>query len=101
MIIKLQIQYTLILLNNIQEFKIAKASNVGNVYILDNAVVYDKPIKPKKAMILALGSLLGSMLGTLIVFLRKALDRKVTNPEAIEEAIRITCLRYHTLIKRR
>ncbi len=72
------------LLNNIQEFKIAKASSVGNVYIIDAAVVHDKPVKPKKAMILALGGLLGMMLGTLIVFIRKALHQAVNNPEKLE-----------------
>jgi len=73
------------LVNNIQEFKIAKASSVGNVYIIDKAVVHDKPVKPKKAMILALGALLGAMLGTLLVFLRKALHHTVNNPEKLEE----------------
>ena len=77
------------LLNNIQEFKIAKASSVGNVYIIDSAVVHDKPVKPKKALILALGGLLGVMLGVLIVFLRKALHQKVNNPEKLEEATNI------------
>jgi len=77
------------LLNKIQEFKIAKASSVGNVYIIDNAVVHSKPIKPKKAMILALGGLLGAMLGVLIVFLRKALHHFVNNPEKLEEATNI------------
>jgi len=61
------------LVNNIQEFKIAKASTVGNVYIIDSAVVY-----------LALGALLGGMLGTLLVFLRKALHQTVSNPEKLE-----------------
>ncbi len=77
------------LLNNIQEFKIAKASSVGNVYIVDSAVVYDKPVKPKKAMILALGALLGTMLGILLVFLKKALHHTVSNPETLEETIGI------------
>jgi len=72
------------LLNNIQELKIAKASSLGNVYILDSAVVHDKPIKPKKAMILALGGLLGAMLGMLVVFLRKALHHTINNPEKLE-----------------
>jgi len=75
------------LLNNIQEFKIAKASSVGNVYIVDSAVVYDKPVKPKKALIMALGALLGGMLGILTVFLRKALHRTVDNPEKLEQTI--------------
>ena len=77
------------LLNNIQEFKIAKASSVGNVYIIDTAVVHDKPIKPKKAMILALGGLLGIMLGMLIVFIRKALHQAVNNPDRLEAATSI------------
>jgi tyrosine-protein kinase Etk/Wzc len=73
------------LLNNIQEFKIAKASKVGNVYIVDKAVVYDKAIKPKKSLILALGALLGLMLGVFVVFLRKALHQTVDNPELLEQ----------------
>ena len=72
------------LLNNIQEFKIAKASKVGNVYIVDKAVVYDKVVKPKRSLILALGGLLGLMLGVLIVFLRKALHQTVNSPEELE-----------------
>jgi len=77
------------LLNNIQEFKIAKASSVGNAYIIDTAVVYDKPVKPKKPMILALGGLLGMMLGILIVFIRKALHQAVNNPEKLESTTSI------------
>ncbi|MEB8430950.1 polysaccharide biosynthesis tyrosine autokinase [Cocleimonas sp. KMM 6892] len=75
------------LLNKIQEFKIAKASNVGNVYILDTAAVNETPVKPKKTMIMALGLLLGFFVGILIVFLKKALYHKVNNPEKIEEQI--------------
>jgi len=73
------------LLNQIQGFEIAKASSVGNVYIIDTAVVHDKPVKPKKGLILALGALLGAMLGVLTVFLRKALHQTVNNPEKLEE----------------
>lgn len=73
------------LLNKIQEFNISKASSVGNVYIVDTAVVYDVPVKPKKTLILALGGLLGLMFGTVLVFLKKALHQTVHNPEKIEE----------------
>ena len=74
------------LLNNIQEFEIAKASSVGNVYIIDPAVAHDHPVKPQKTRILAIGGLLGALLGTLIVFIRKAFHRTVHNPEKLEEA---------------
>ncbi|WP_237468700.1 GNVR domain-containing protein [Vibrio stylophorae] len=45
-----------------QELNIIKAGTVGNVRILDNAESYAKPVKPKKALIVILATLLGSML---------------------------------------
>ena len=77
------------LLNKIQEFKIAKASTVGNVYIIDAAVVHDLPIKPKKTLILIVGGLLGMVMGVLMVVLREAFHRTVNNPEKLEEALGI------------
>ena len=73
------------LLNRIQEFKIAKASTVGNAYIVDVADIDDSYIKPNRKLILALGALLGAMLGVIMIFLRKALHIKVVNPEKLEE----------------
>ena len=72
------------LVNNIQEFKIAKASTVGNAYIIDAAVAYGKPVKPKKPLILALGALLGAMLGALVVFIRKVFHQTIDDPEKLE-----------------
>ncbi len=77
------------MLNKIQEFKIAKASTVGNVYIIDPAAASDSPIKPKKRLILAIGALLGFMIAVILVFLRKALQHSVTNPDLLEEAFDI------------
>jgi len=71
-------------LNNIQEFKIAKASSVGNVYIVDSAVTHDKAIKPKKPLIIAIGTLLGGIFGVGLVFLRKMLRNTVDDPEILE-----------------
>ncbi|MEE9444425.1 MAG: polysaccharide biosynthesis tyrosine autokinase [Cocleimonas sp.] len=71
-------------LNNIQEFKIAKASSVGNVYIVDSAVTHDKAIKPKKSLIIAIGTLLGGIFGVGLVFLRKMLRNTVEDPEVLE-----------------
>ena len=90
-ILKLESDYTVSnsiyidLLNKIQEFKIAKASTVGNAYVVDVADIDEDFIKPKKSMILALGALFGSMLGLLTVFLRKALHHFVDDPEKLEK----------------
>jgi len=73
------------ILNNIQEFKIAEASTLGNVYIIDTAIVYNSPVKPKKNLIIVAGTILGMIFGISLVFLRKMLHRTVDNPEILEE----------------
>ncbi|MCL1123888.1 polysaccharide biosynthesis tyrosine autokinase [Shewanella surugensis] len=73
------------LLNKIQELNIVKASTVGNVRILDKAEAYTRAIKPKKALVLMLATLLGAMLGIGLTLLRAALHRGVESPEQIEQ----------------
>lgn len=77
------------LFNKIQEFKIAKASTVGNVYIIDPAEAIEKPISPKKGLIFALGILMGTLLGLMIVVLRKAFRQTIDNPEVLEKELGI------------
>ncbi|MDB2384408.1 polysaccharide biosynthesis tyrosine autokinase [Endozoicomonas sp.] len=72
------------LLNKAQELKVVKASAVGNVRILDHALSALEPIKPKKALIAVLATLLGAMLGAGLVFLRDMLNQGVKTPEEIE-----------------
>ena len=72
------------LLNKVQELNIVKASTVGNVRILDTAQVYTNAVKPKKALIVVLATLLGGMLSVAIAFLRAALHRGVESPDEIE-----------------
>jgi tyrosine-protein kinase Etk/Wzc len=72
------------LLNKVQELSVLKAGTVGNVRILDNAQSYARPIKPKKALIVIIATLLGGMLAVAFVLLREALHKGVENPEEIE-----------------
>ncbi|SEK40168.1 polysaccharide biosynthesis tyrosine autokinase [Halomonas daqiaonensis] len=71
--------------NKIQEMKIAKASTVGNVRILDPAVVQPAPVEPKKPLIVVLATLLGGMLSVGIVLVRGMLRRGVESPDQIED----------------
>ncbi|WP_022964346.1 polysaccharide biosynthesis tyrosine autokinase [Halopseudomonas pelagia] len=74
------------MLNTSQELDITRAGTVGNVRIIDNAVVdTSAPVKPKKALIVVLATLLGGMLGVAIALLRHALNRGIENPELIEQ----------------
>ncbi|WP_163922347.1 polysaccharide biosynthesis tyrosine autokinase [Photobacterium sp. Alg240-V54] len=73
------------LLNKVQELNIVKASTVGNVRILDNAQSYSQAVKPKKALIVVLATLLGGMLSVAVAFLLAALRKGIENPDQIEQ----------------
>jgi tyrosine-protein kinase Etk/Wzc len=76
--------YTLVL-NKSQEQDIIRAGNIGNVRIIDNADVnIEQPVKPMRALIVAIAMLLGAVLAVAIIFLRQAFYRGVENPEVIE-----------------
>ena len=73
------------LLNRQQELNITKSSAIGNVRIIDEAVTELKPIKPKKMLIVVLGTLLGGFLSTGGVLLRAALAQGIESPDQLEE----------------
>ncbi|MBA0205331.1 tyrosine-protein kinase Wzc [Pectobacterium aroidearum] len=73
------------LLNKQQELSINKASTVGNVRIVDNAVIQPKPVKPKKALIVLLTIILGGITSTTFVILKTLLHKGIESPEQLEE----------------
>jgi tyrosine-protein kinase Etk/Wzc len=72
------------LLNKSQELRVVKSGTVGNVRILDSAIVPVEPVSPKKPQTLALSLVLGLALGVGLAFVKRALTRGVEDPEAIE-----------------
>ncbi len=70
--------------NKIQEMKIARASTVGNVRILDEAMVQPQPVEPKKPLIVVLATLLGGMLSVGGVLVYGMLRRGVEAPKQLE-----------------
>jgi len=76
--------YTL-LLSKTQELDIVRAGTVGNVRIIDHAEVnISKPVKPKKALIVVMATMLGGMLAVAIVLVQKAIHKGVEDPNEIE-----------------
>ncbi len=74
------------LLNKSQELDIVRAGAVGNVRLIDTADVdLTSPIKPKKALIVLIATLLGAFVGVALVLLRKSLSRGLEGPEGIEQ----------------
>lgn len=72
------------LLNNMQQLKLVKAGKVGNVRLIDGAAVPEEPVKPKKALVVALAAIVGAALGVMIAFVRNALYGGITDPQDIE-----------------
>ncbi|RKS28660.1 tyrosine-protein kinase Etk/Wzc [Pseudomonas sp. WPR_5_2] len=74
------------LLNKSQELDVMRAGTVGNVHLIDEADVdLSKPVKPQKALIVLAMTLLGAFVAIAIVLVRKALNRGLETPEAIEQ----------------
>ncbi len=73
------------LLNRQQELNIAKNSAIGNVRIVDDAVTEPKPVKPKKALVVVIGIILGGFISVGLVLLRVFLRRGIESPEQLEE----------------
>ncbi|WMO14781.1 polysaccharide biosynthesis tyrosine autokinase [Pseudoalteromonas piscicida] len=76
--------YTL-LLGKTQELDIVRAGTVGNVRIVDYAEVNTtEPVKPQKALIVVVATLLGGMLAIAIVLVQKAMHKGIEDPAEIE-----------------
>lgn len=73
------------LLNKQQELSINKASTVGNVRIVDNAMIQPSPVKPKKVLIVVLAMILGGIASTSFVILKTLLHKGIESPEQLEE----------------
>ncbi|QIE24127.1 Tyrosine-protein kinase wzc [Caballeronia sp. SBC1] len=72
------------LLNKTQELSISRAGTVGNVHIIDMALVPSQPVKPKAALIIAAGGLLGVIAGVVFAFVRRAFFAGVDDPDLVE-----------------
>ncbi|PNK60499.1 polysaccharide biosynthesis tyrosine autokinase [Psychrobacter sp. FDAARGOS_221] len=75
----------LTMLKNYEQLKIAHAGEIGYVRVVDTPINTYQPIAPKKLQIWVLSLLLGTMLGTLLVFIKSLLRNTVKDPERLEQ----------------
>lgn len=73
------------LLNKQQELSITKASTVGNVRIIDPAITQPKPVKPRKALIILLATILGAMISVTIVLIKAMMHKGIESPDELEQ----------------
>jgi tyrosine-protein kinase Etk/Wzc len=75
----------MLLLAKTQELDIVRAGTVGNVRVVDHAEVdLTEPVKPKKALIAIVATLLGGFISIAIVLIQKSLNKGVEDPSDIE-----------------
>nr|WP_246403737.1 polysaccharide biosynthesis tyrosine autokinase [Halomonas stenophila] len=73
------------LLNKQQEMRLVQAGTVGNVRILDTAVVQPSPIAPRSNLIMMLSLLMGLLVAIALVMARYLLNRGIETPKQLEE----------------
>ncbi len=72
------------MLDNYQKLKIAQSGEVGNVYVIDKAVAPLSAIKPKKSLIIIIGTLLGLFTGIAFALLRRLFNFGVKDSTDLE-----------------
>jgi len=80
------------LLQKHEEARIAKASTISNINIVDPAITPEKPVKPKKLKNLLLGFIVGCMVGGGLAFFQEYLDDTIKDAEQAKRAIRLPLL---------
>lgn len=74
------------MLNRIQELDIMRAGTVGNVRIIDDAMVAPHPVAPKKSLIVVLATVLAGMLGVGFALVMGAINKGIDSAQQLEQA---------------
>ncbi|NJM66469.1 MAG: polysaccharide biosynthesis tyrosine autokinase [Acaryochloris sp. RU_4_1] len=80
------------LLKALQEIQISENQNIGNVRIVATAPLPKEPIAPRKVFNLAVGMLLGSLLGIGAALLLEAMDTSIKTVQEAKDIFKYTVL---------
>ncbi|HTN65833.1 MAG TPA: polysaccharide biosynthesis tyrosine autokinase [Burkholderiaceae bacterium] len=75
------------LLNTAQQLRLATAGKISKVRMVDLPMVPEKPIKPKRPLIISGAILIGLFLGLLSAFMKKSFFGKIDDPREIEKIL--------------
>lgn len=70
--------------NNALQLQLIREGKVGNVRLIDEATAPERPVKPKRSLVLALSAVLGLLGGVIFALARNALFRGIRNAQEIE-----------------
>ena len=72
------------MLNKANGLAVSRAGAIGNAHVVDMAIQPSTPISPRRALIVVLALVLGSILGPLFVIARRNFSSLISEPEQIE-----------------
>lgn len=81
---KVATELYVLLLNKAQELRVVKEGTIGNVRILDTAVLPYEPVSPKKGSTLVLSLVLGLAVGLTLAFVKQAFSNGLNDPDVVE-----------------
>jgi len=81
-----------LLLQKLQESRIAENQNVGNVRVTSFALVPDEPVAPRKSLYLVTGVLLGSLLSLATALVLEARDKSIRTVDEARKLFGFTLL---------
>jgi len=82
----------IILLEKYQEARINEAMELGDIRVIDEARIPEDPIKPNKKLNLAIGGILGLMLGVMLTFFLEYMDNTIKTTDDIERYLGLPVL---------
>ncbi len=87
--VKVDTQLYTALLKQLQAIKVTKAGTIGDVKIIDYAVLPSLPFKPRKPQIAIISLILGLLFGVITTLIRKASKHGVDDPKLIEKHLKL------------
>lgn len=64
----------------------------GNVYIIQQPIIPENPVGPKKMMNIAIGAILGMMVGIGLTFLKEFMNNTFKDKDELEKFLDISCI---------
>jgi capsular exopolysaccharide synthesis family protein len=80
------------LLERMKEADLARMMRVNNIRLVDDALEPTKPVRPRTAINVVMGAVLGLVFGIGFSWLRMRLDSSVKTPDDVEERLGLTFL---------
>jgi tyrosine-protein kinase Etk/Wzc len=70
--------------NNAMQLQLVREGKIGNVRLIDEAVLPEEPVKPQRALVVALALFVGLVVGVVVTIVRSSFFRGIRDPQEIE-----------------